>query len=1037
MAPPKKLSIFAQRMKAQRLEKMDDTPVAAEETSDTCNEPSSSNFGDRSFIVNSLDANAIHNENIEKLKDLSIVEIKEEQKRLLKELDPALVQFLRAKREKALLQSVEPPMVENSSHNSISEEETKLSRVPELANKYVHMDVVEEEKLKWLEDLPPLPPIPPDAPYTARFDFNGVLLPYTDGTDKTLNAGLHHHGEDAQRPGYTLQELLHLSRSAVTQQRILAISSLASILERAEEYDGCFDIPLRVQLMNPELFLLIRFSLDDKIKSTVMTSLRALCNLLVCHLDELCFDRELGTFSDVCQPLMFIAVEDLHKEEKEIKDVDILKLDIIKGALRTDLLLRLRYILDELRPEPMEIVYVIKCLIRIVRHSYESTLLLIKCPGLLETVQKILLLQPGPHTIETLKFFRLIASHGNGLAYHLHEQKVLIEMALKFIAAEHEGNKQSSVLLICECFHFWDTFIRYGIALNKISEFSFVIHKLLIFHLNSTSITSNELDISHCCSLFVMLESAAAVNYHSVEEFVPTSVECCRKWLTQLTSSCEVDWFFCKLCGLVLRFLAVFTKNSSVKKYYRRKFAQANPQSKNQSTRTKSSLELVVVERFNEEVSDNILVLGIVPPTLRKQSVLPLFSGIVQFFLHNPYEWSEAFLRNESIQRYFSEITQDTSIHSRSSCIYARHEMLFLVDCCKLFAMSPVAEFTKIYHELSLVLILCIQTDDKASLSDLFKLIVFNQLFFTNVNAQIDMHTNQILLEDGLQKLNSISECYLQLLNLTSCPVNKSCRSSLFSSEKGLEPALPTDWQFYPIMQLHNSQITENLSGVLEVALYWIYILECLRPVIASRTSVTARFCRLCCVFLIENDLFRDFPLLLNAILMKFLQYNDSLDFEKPISGLTSFYDFYRELLEQLNGVSYNDESFSNFIVVPLQQRHSDRFRKLVWSEQSPTIRFLGTPLDKYLLPLQNYLEPVETDESLLTTYLYFLATNKVRMSWSPLLYNVALHHVAMFIKLHPDLTCAKILLGRINALGNKELQSNLLNYQYEISESM
>ena len=57
---------------------------------------------------------------------------------------------------------------------------------------------------------------------------------------------------------------------------------------------------------------------------------------------QLCFDRELGTFSDVCQPLMFIAVEDLHKEEKEIKDVDILKLDIIKGALRTDLLLRLR-----------------------------------------------------------------------------------------------------------------------------------------------------------------------------------------------------------------------------------------------------------------------------------------------------------------------------------------------------------------------------------------------------------------------------------------------------------------------------------------------------------------------------------------------------------------------------------------------------------------------------------------------------------------------------------------------------------------------
>jgi len=46
------------------------------------------------------------------------------------------------------------------------------------ANKWLHMDVVEHEKLQWIGDIPPAPSAPTDTTYSARFDFQGrkVLL---------------------------------------------------------------------------------------------------------------------------------------------------------------------------------------------------------------------------------------------------------------------------------------------------------------------------------------------------------------------------------------------------------------------------------------------------------------------------------------------------------------------------------------------------------------------------------------------------------------------------------------------------------------------------------------------------------------------------------------------------------------------------------------------------------------------------------------------------------------------------------------------
>lgn len=96
----------------------------------------------------------------------------------------------------------------------------------------------ETHKLSWMTD-----PLPKQVTTTyesisdMRFDFQGNLLDLTksksDATDEMPTyLGLHHHSENPHLPGYTLSELVHLSRSVLPGQRSLSIQILGRILHK-------------------------------------------------------------------------------------------------------------------------------------------------------------------------------------------------------------------------------------------------------------------------------------------------------------------------------------------------------------------------------------------------------------------------------------------------------------------------------------------------------------------------------------------------------------------------------------------------------------------------------------------------------------------------------------------------------------------------------------------------------------------------------------------------------------------------------------
>lgn len=177
------------------------------EKSECSESPSTS---DSSVIIDGSWASEIHKENLERLNQMSQEEILKEKSKLEMTLKPELIQFLKNRKNKK--QKINQEKLENTSifvkddNITSMNKERIISEVSEGSSKnenvtlmqvdepeqsipkppielmgqakekgWVHMDSLEPEKLKWMEDVPvdKKDEPPPNEPYNARFDFNG------------------------------------------------------------------------------------------------------------------------------------------------------------------------------------------------------------------------------------------------------------------------------------------------------------------------------------------------------------------------------------------------------------------------------------------------------------------------------------------------------------------------------------------------------------------------------------------------------------------------------------------------------------------------------------------------------------------------------------------------------------------------------------------------------------------------------------------------------------------------------------------------
>ncbi|XP_046963820.1 RNA polymerase II-associated protein 1 [Vanessa cardui] len=1000
----------------------------------------------KSYIISNNDATVIHSENVKVLKEMSEDEILKEQQKLLSSLDPKLVNFIKSKRrptkehESATTEvKQEEKMDIESSFERDSLWENDVLSHPQV-NKWVNFEKLEKDKLEWMKGIDENKKADPDHPYEARFDFTGYLLPYSmEYTDKTKT--LFHHGEEPHRPGYTLMELFELSRSTIIQQRVTALNTIAGILEYHSTgiYKDIIDIPLS------KMFFIIRIAMDENKLIILEPALKAMRNLLFNRIDEACLDALIGFEEGNYQPCLEndkSEIEEMESTESELKDFHLAEIDLIAAVLRSDIIQRLYYILENVRPSFNCVQYSIQILIRLARDSIETSNKIIESDHLMKSIVTNFIpntsinftfdpniIYNGKPILAALKLVRILSLQSREIGEILISKYGLLKPISEYINSGVDGTY--GLRLQIEAYNIASNLLNYGLGVENTQSLYPLIVNTLYKHVQGTDVFfgSSVLSATHAAvvlqyvNIFLKCNMLNDDNYkHQIYLLLKDGV---KKWLMQ---AAHFDNYTCGhlrlLCSaldccktikinekITLKFL-----NDTLKVLSESKGFQIIIDNLNSSSNLLSD---IMEKDFN--ISKNLVSLGgsiidstqKVLPVLGISSPIPLLVSLFQLLnVVNDEDIGKLYLKK--VLNYLDKFSKKNP--NLNNNWFTRMEIELMFNIIKLAIQSNVTESCKdLIYSVASKLCYILRVDKKIELEYLFHHIIFNKQWFT---AERLLNLVSITKDDGLSKalttVEDIRICYSKVVN--TMQLNKGGNIIL---KQWQEPVLPRDWIYLPILSLYSKsqeiRTTPEVVGdhanklkeqqaiekelIIRCCLEWILFNEICFPDLLDDIDVTDRFCRIMCVYLSDNSLFLDdkINLLLKKCVQIIFKKSNKFNFDKQLMGLNNFQDLYTQFLEQFQSVSYGDSIFAACVLVPLAQRHNVKWRKLLWSEYAGCLRALDCPESYLCYELNDYLYPEETDESLIKSYFRALSSNLLRPG--TIAYKIAQHHVNNFKK--------------------------------------
>lgn len=1020
-------------------------------------------ISDKSVIVEGSWANEIHKENLERLKQMSQEDILKEKSKLEITLKPELVQFLRDKRIKkqkinkiqesdeisnneaqdqniksTFIKKIVTEKISNKHDDSIKNNDNTMQidnveqNIPKSSKKlieqakekgWIHMDSLEYEKLQWMEDIPAKKTNEPasDEPYNARFDFNGVLLAYKDD-NISMQKGLHHHGEEPERPGYSLQELLQLTRSSTQQQRCTALITLANIIEKSRKgwYDKTLQPPPLIALSQRNLLLLLRFSLDDTSVAVITATLQALRAFLYSEEDEICLDRLYG-FKNYKEPILTTSKTDVD-DINNLKDHELVQLDAIAALLRTDILLRIRYILNEVRPSPVAVTYALEILIRLVRHSPISTIKIANTSHLLEIIiEHFMPLSTdalaitdtinnvyGVPVVAAVRFCRVLLCYGEkSIAQKLNNLKI-VQRIISYITCD--AGKISFNLSI-ESLRLWRTLLLYEEATDSLSGAQLILISQLQLLLSNHDIQNiSELSCEYAAALIAVASCLVPLKANiSVLLF---------KWSIQLLSLDNITWGNTKLIAETL----LATKDSTVIK--KLNISRSKVFSNLNSTSNLLSNCLAIERNPSALPHLNVLTYdGQLQPIVSQQSCMPFLATVLNIFIdHSFIEEIQAILNLPQLYKYLKKLETTDWCLERSW--YTRSEFSFLVAIVNatLFVEDKLDDkMMHIIWKIAIKLVSSLPADYSSDVQSMLRISLakekLNIKIITNELKKLNLNSN---IEDIKLNLNhDVSSLYEQYITLNG---------------KWDQAAMPKDWFYLPIVHIYTKYRNNNICNDNDkTVVLTVLSLELILSDLVEKLSQTLRFSRLILIYLCDTlYLNNDVSILLTKVVTTLVKDNyKKFNFTIDLPGLNSFTDLFTAMCEHFCSTSYGDYGFSMTLLIPIAQRHDVHYRKLLWSEHIGLLRYIRLPLEQLIIPLKEYLYPFEEDTSLIESYITALVRGIVNQNWCPIPYTIALHHSAMYLKKSSKLAIR--MRTQLEKISNKVLAGLLLNYQLPI----
>ncbi|EFN89719.1 RNA polymerase II-associated protein 1 [Harpegnathos saltator] len=1008
-----------------------------------------------SSIIKDQLAAEIHKENLEKLAQMSEKEILKEKKNLEKSLDPSIIQFLKNKNKKSGKRPLDQDVT--MQHDILMNEERIKKNAPDDRNielssddnntkmdcepnstdvpkpskdildkskqeGWLHMNDPELEKFKWMEDLPVQKNDEPtsDQWYNARFDFNGLLLPYKDES-LTVDKGLHHHGEEPERPGYSLQELLQLSRSFTQQQRCTALVTLANIMEKTRKgwYDDALQPAPLSALSQKNILLLLRFSLDNTSVGIVTAALQALRAFLCSEADEVCLDRLYG-FDGQVEPTLTPQLED--KDTSSLKDHELAQLDTVAALVRSDILLRIRYILNEMHPPPVGVKSALEILIRVARHSQITALNISSTPYLLDIIihnfmplstDRLAMLDTinnayGIPVVKAVKLCRVLVTYGKKpVAQKLDNLKV-IQIILTYVSSE--TGKKDDINLSIESLRLWCLLLQYEVGLDSVAGAQLILLSQLQLLLSNHDIQStSELACEHAAALIAVASHERTLK--------PNISILLAKWSTQLSTVSSMTWGVMKLISETLSAadeISVFRTTWIFNQHLFSTFRSNSnllSDSKPAVDREPSCLPNLGVLMKNGELQ----------PIVSLNSFIPFLATVLNKLCDN-LRMTEirAIFEQPSLRKYAIDL--EAAEWSFEGSWYSRTEfylLMAMVRAASLLSDTLDHATAQIVWKITIKLISALPADAAHHVKDLLRIALSNE------KLNLEIVTNKMAKMNLTSAVNSPVK-----MNLCN-DVASLYESYVSPCGDWSQAAMPKDWPFLPLVHIYNKcknnvrlqpEDNNRIVAVLSLAL--------VLPNLTEKLSPSLRFSRLILTYLCDTIyLDKDVSLLLASVMSDLLKrHHARLDFRTELPGLSSFTDLFTAMCENFCSSSYGDDGFAMILLVPVAQRHDTYYRKLLWSEHAGALRYLRLPSSRLVVPLKDYLYPEEEDTSLIESYITALIRGMVREAWCPIPYAIALHHSAMYLKRSNKL--AGRMRTQMEKLCDKDVASKILQYE-------
>ncbi|CAF3346867.1 unnamed protein product [Rotaria sp. Silwood1] len=795
----------------------------------------------------------IHEENIDRLKSMDEKEILAEKEKLLNSLDPKLVAFIRKRNKKEgedIIRMNEKSTVQKM---DVDNQTTSTNLPIEVDSRWIHMDNIEYEKLEWIKDLPK-----PSAQRTlddsnpegvsARFDFKGNLISRT--VDIPVTAALHHHGEEPEAAGYTLEELFHLSRSTVLQQRVIALQTLSNIIRQAHTgiYDRDLQLSLIPKLIEAGILFLIRWAMDEQIESIYMIAIECLANLIAPKKDEEILSQTMHWPCGYYEPILTPADIQLgdKKSESDLTDIEILEQDLIKCLFRMNVLKRLVYLLDRMKLLPsLTIILPVKhsfhILIRMTRHSMTCANQIFEERQLMdfiirEFIPEIMVPNEEGHVYEhllpeALKFCRILANHGSTLAFNLINRYGLNErLRNHLVAAVNLSSSLQDNKTLGELLSLWRVFILQGHMANEFGSLiptiiiplcrmciqqmpDMVISQILIQlitlfdaliiyvtkfifkHQNSSEDSTNVINWSHIDGLFDLILTIAKQTMIETDEKIE---------LVALRTAC-LSCLASFLIGQQLLTINLLDLPSKVK-LIRSQFFEPILHLKS----TKQLIENVKFETAITPINASVNL-----PTLTQTNISPFGFLISLLRLTNiiyqidkSLSTSNKFIsqlmltKDSEIVVYIKKMLNKlTSSGARKISWFEQFEHIFLFQFIQVINQEKSSDdLPSIYYEILLSLLSSLLKGYHYLAQEILKFILFDISFWKRSN------------ETELADLSLITNESLCLASNESIKISPSHRTILY--ERAIEH-LPTLYTYYKnILQLNRSSIDLNICDI-------------------------------------------------------------------------------------------------------------------------------------------------------------------------------------------------------------------------------